>query len=698
MNFKLLLDWAVMTESFFNAISLFWLGLMVVLIGNRRSAGTWLTGSGLLLGALFFTSHTAILGRGLAETGFGMNFWWWVSWTPAVAAPFAWYGSMLWYTGYRPNRPHPHRIWLAAIAALVVAVLLLLIFANPLPSYQFVAGRVILLTPSLGDFPLLILGYLAYSLLCYLLPLDLLRRPVAEDSPLEAFTRRKARPWLMGASLAMLLAALVLSWTASWALLSTPLPSLSIPGVEQTVKQFDLAVAFLVAVAVTLLGRSIVAYEVFTGRPLPRGRFFSQWRGTVLLAGGFGAAASFTLVIGLRPVYSLMLTTAMMTFFFAFSSWRAFAERETFMARLRPFLSSQNLYDRLTRSPEELPTGRAARDLFETLCWDLLETRAGVLVPSGRLAALVGPALVFPADERPGHPDLPSGMEAQSGRVRCLSTGDERLPWAVPLWTREMPAGFLYLGEKRSGGPYSEEEIELAQAGAERLLDLLAGSEMARVSLDLLRQRLVEARLIEGQGRRVLHDEVLPELHTAMLYLSGGDGDANTAESRDAVAILGAAHRRISDLLRASSPDVPARLARDGLAAALRGILEADFAAEFASITVEVEPEAEAKARLLAPFAAEAVYFAAREVLRNAARYGRGGEPERKLALDLRLARQGEGLALTIRDDGVGPGGHSAEGRTGSGLRIHSAMLAAVGGSLEVGQAPAGGTQALLLF
>ena len=84
---NLILTWAGLAVSFYITISLLWLGGMVLLIGSRRTLGTWLVGSGLLLGALFFISHTAILGRGLATTGLGMNFWWWVSWTPAVVAP-----------------------------------------------------------------------------------------------------------------------------------------------------------------------------------------------------------------------------------------------------------------------------------------------------------------------------------------------------------------------------------------------------------------------------------------------------------------------------------------------------------------------------------------------------------------------------------------------------------------------------------
>ena len=678
----ILLDWVVLTLSFYNAISVLWLGLMVLLIGNRRTPGTWLTGAGFLLGALFFTSHTAIMGRGLVETGLGMNFWWWISWAPALAAPLAWYGSMLWYTGYRANRPHPQRFWLLSVCGLVLLIIFLLIFANPVPTYQYVAGQVALATPSVGSFPLLILAYLVYSFLCYLLPLGLFGRVLSDSSMLEQHSREQARPWLMGASIAMLLAALLLALVAAWALTTVPALSLSIPHVAEVVKEFDVAISGLVALAVTLLGRAIVAYEVFTGRPLPRDRFLSQWRSTVIVAGGFGAVVSLILVAGLRPIYILMLATALMTMFFALSSWRTFADREAFMARLRPFLASQNLYERLTSPAEQLvenTSDASARRLFETLCTDLLGTQAGALVPLGRLEALVGPPLRYPRGATAPLPDAAAWGRRFSPELRCLPTGDARLAWAVPLWTQNVLAGLLFLGPKRGSGPYSEEEIELAQAGGERLLDVLAGSELARLSLDLLRQRLMEARVLEGRGRRVLHDEVLPELHTAALYLSAAGED-----NSDAVAMLAAAHRRISDLLRASSPDLPASLARDGLAVALRGLVAVDFSSEFNCLDWQIEPRAEAQARALQPLAAEAVYFAVRELVRNAARYGRGSEPGCQLTLTIRMESNGERLRILIQDDGVGLGSRAGLEGAGSGLRIHSAMLAAVGGSLEI--------------
>src|SRR5512133_1778609 len=164
MNYTIL-NWAVLTVSFFITISLFWLGLMVLLAGNRRSAGTWLTGGGLLLGALFFTSHAAILGRGLSSTSFGMDFWWWVSWVPAAVAPLAWYGSLLWYSGYRLDQPHRHHSWLILNLVLAACILLLMVVASPLPSYRYVVGRILIIPPSMAGIPLIIVIYLAYSLL-----------------------------------------------------------------------------------------------------------------------------------------------------------------------------------------------------------------------------------------------------------------------------------------------------------------------------------------------------------------------------------------------------------------------------------------------------------------------------------------------------------------------------------------------------
>ena len=80
--------------------------------------------------------------------------------------------------------------------------------------------------------------------------------------------------------------------------------------------------------------------------------------------------------------------------------------------------------------------------------------------------------------------------------------------------------GVLLLGPKRDNGLYTQEEIEIARASGERLIDTQAGAEIARRLVALQRQRLAENQLLDRQTRRALHDEVLPQLHTALLTLS----------------------------------------------------------------------------------------------------------------------------------------------------------------------------------
>lgn len=702
---KVVLEWAVLAVSFYNTISLLWLGWMVLLAGNRRSPGTWLTGGGLLLGALFFTSHTAILGRGLGSTSMGMDFWWVLSWMPAVFAPLAWYFSLLWYSGYRFSIPHPHHAWVILVIVLAGSIGLLLVFANPLPTFHYVAGSMIRLTPSIAGIPLLILVYVGYSLLCYLLPLDLLRTARGSDA-LETRTRRRARPWLVSASVALLFAGILLTLTAFWAVTTRPLPSLNDVSAQQVVKTFDLAVDGLVALAVTLLGRAIVGFEVFTGRALPRDRFFRQWRSTVILAAGFGAAASWSLLIDLRPIYSLMLATFLMTLFYALYSWRAYAEREAYMERLRPFVASQDLYGQLTapqsgQVPQVTPS-TAASDLFKTLCMDVLGVEQAVLIPAGALATLAGPPLVYPEGCEISLPQVAQYANRFTRQVHFLPAAQAGMEtgadWAIPLWSSRGLDGVLYLKESPRRSLFSEEEIEIAQTAGERLLDLLAGAEMARLAMNLLAQRLAQARVMDGQGRRVLHDEILPELHTALLYLS--QEDASPGEKQQAMDALTKAHRRIATLMREMPMPAPHRLTQSGLGAALQTLVENDYASQFSQVSVDLQPEAVRIAGELPLYVSEALFFAARELVRNAADHARGGEAARPLCLTVQL-RLENGLCLAIEDDGIGyqaepdaGAGENPTRRTGSGLRIHSAILAAVGASLEITNRPGGGTRA----
>jgi signal transduction histidine kinase len=321
--------------------------------------------------------------------------------------------------------------------------------------------------------------------------------------------------------------------------------------------------------------------------------------------------------------------------------------------------------------------------------------------------------LAYPADVAPD-PALLRSLAEIAGQLGspptiCLAVDPARYggaAWAVPLWSERGLTGVLLLGDKRDGGLYSQEEIEIARASGERLIDTRATAKTAQRLMALLRQRLAEVKVMGEQGRRVLHDQVLPQLHLALLYLSGLSetaatpqaGDAPRAAAvRQAMDALAAAHRQISDLMRDAAA-APHQLAQHGLVAALQTWVETDC--HFEEVTWEVGPGVAQTVERLPLFVSEVIWFATQELVRNAARHGRGRDAQRPLRLRIALHAE-DGLRLAVEDDGVGfgsQGGPSpvAPVGSGSGLQFHGTMLAAVGASLEVMALPEGGTRAVI--
>jgi signal transduction histidine kinase len=712
MTGSLFLNWATMAVSLFNTILALWLGLTVLLSAERRTWGIWLASGGLLLGGVFFVSHSAILGHGLAQ---GVELWWQVGWLPVIALPLAWYVLTLWYAGFwgdggadlpfwqcwgfvfsapftGSSRLHKRqRPWFIIAVLLGAGLVGLLVFTNALPSYWQVIQLNLATSAAVGGIPVLILAYPFYILLCIGLSLDALRRPEPSTRMMGEEARLRARPWLMGVTIALLLASLlvivVLASVVLGARYGRGIRSFDVMALG--VGLFDLIIASLIGVAIVLLGQAIVSYELFTGRSLPRRGFFRHWYRAVILAAGYGVVVGGSFALKLGTIYSLLLTVVIMVAFYALLVWRTFAERERTIDHLRPFVASQRLYERLL-SPTA-PPDLDVRSLLRALCEDVLDARTGILAAVGPMAPLAGPPLAYPSGNISPLPSL-SEIAAQFDSPQTMSIPLDPArygaTWAVGLWGERGLIGVLLLGEKRGGGLYTQEEIEIARAGGERLIDAQASAEMARRLMALQRQRLAESQVLDQRARRVLHDEVLPRLHAAMLTLSD-KSHTSTVEA------LAETHRQIADLLHEMPTATAPEVARLGLIGALRQVVDEEFGNAFDDVAWEIEPRAEQKAQAIPTLTAEVLFYAAREAVRNAARHGRGQESD---PLHLRIgAAWRNGLELVIEDDGVGlrAEGQSSEG-SGHGLALHSTMMAVVGGTLAVESAPGAYTRVTL--
>jgi len=546
-------------------------------------------------------------------------------------------------------------------------------------------------TLAIGGVPLLLVVYPIYIVLCITLSLDALRRPGPSARVMGELARRRARPWLIASSLALLAVSLLVALVIGWVALTFRYGSLSRAGIGYAdialaVAWFDLIIATLIGLAVILLGQGIVSYEIFTGKTLPRRGFFRQWRSAVILAVGYSALTGWSLAIHLRPAYSLLLSTLLVVAFYALFGWRSFAERERSIENLRPFIGSQRLYEHLLTSATASDADAATP--FRALCADVLGARVAYLIALGPLAPLAGAPLAYPGGEPPPLGDLTGRFT--SPQTMCVPLDPAQYAgavWAVPLWSERGLIGVLLLGEKRDGGLYTQEEIEIARAGGERLIDAQAGAEMARRLMALQRERLAHSQVLDQRARRALHDDVLPRLHAALLTLNSG-------RQEEVAALLTQAHRQIADLLREMPTAVVPEVARWGLVEALRRAVEEEFGQTFDQVAWDIEPQAEREARLLPPVIAEVLFCAAREAIRNAARHGRGQDASRPLHLRVGATWR-DGLEIAIEDDGVGLGQAVTE-TSGQGLALHGTMMAVVGGTLTIESIPGTSTRVTL--
>jgi two-component sensor histidine kinase len=698
----LYLDWPILTLSIFNTIILLWLGLIVLLNAERRHWGVYLVGGGFILGWTVFLSHTILIGSSESIFSLNLELWWRFSWIPEVLLPFGWYVAMLWYGGYWDDPDSSlhrrHTPWLWFTGALTLVVGLYLALENPAAELWRSISQSQYMTTANNDFRWLVLGYPVVLLLCLVLSMEVLRHPGPSTRVMGALARRRARPWLLTAGSILLVASLFVG--SAIGLVLVQLSNLfDYQEFLQTLAWVDLVTLLLVTLAILAAGQAVVSYEIFTGRTLPRRGLSRYWQRALALAAGYSLLTALALELEIRPVFSLMLATLIMTVFYALLGWRLYAERDLHFRSLRPFVSGQKLYEtliNLDRSPGTLDIQTA----FISLCSDVLEAQSAYLIPTGSMAPLVGPPMSYPLSRDSRIPVIQGLLpELQSPQTLVVSLepdryGDAR--WAAPLWSERGLIGVLLVGERVQGGLYTQEEMEIARTVGERLIDLKASAEVSQRLMALQRQRIATNQVLDQQTRRVVHDEVLPQLHAAMLALSEGQGEEGT--NQVGMQMLTEVHLRLSDLLREIPVTSSPQVARLGLLTALEEAIESEFKPAFNEVRINIDQEARARAEELPAMTAEVVYYAAREAVRNAAQHARSDGQAGEELIDLTVsARWDDGLMITIEDNGCGIEHElSDSSQDGHGLALHGTLMAVLGGSLSVESVPSSFTRIIL--
>lgn len=673
--------WAQYAVSIFNFLLLFWLGLTVFLNARERSWGTWMAGSGLFVGAIFFACHTVALDYSLDTLLETSPQWWAILSLPVVALPLGWLSLMVWHCG--ALRKGGGRLKKKMAAAMCACFFL----AGVLVALSLLGAPHGRWTPfglderghenAFWAIRALLLLYPFFLVLCTGTSLVAVAAPIHTQSWRREEAVRRAKPLLLASSLCQFLVSLgvagALVSIGTGDIVTGNYALLNLTGqVANWIDDADLTLIVCIGLSVLLFGKAVVSFEIFTGKTLPRRGVLSQWRAVVCFTAMYATVVGGAWGLDWKPIYPLLLSSACMSLFLALFAWRALAERDRELNRLRAFVSSGHWLEGLINGREgELD--RAVSSRLETLCESLVGASRAALLPSPTLAPLFGAARVFPHH-------LPfdarwNALETRGESVRAL--GGEAGWTLIARLGDERETGVLLLGPRRDGALYTVEEIELARATGAYLLDIGAAGAVAARLRALQSQKLAEIASLDRSAKRRLHDDVLPLLHGALLSWNAPGGDA-----RD---LITQAHRDISNLLRELPTQNDAPL--DALVA-LKRELDTELVGAFDSVSFYADENAHTAAQSLSPSLSQTLFFAAREALRNSSRHARGGEAKRELRIEVRACVEIQPtriLQLFIEDDGIGSNAPLAKQESsGAGMGLHAALLAIAGGELAV--------------
>ncbi len=497
----------------------------------------------------------------------------------------------------------------------------------------------------------------------------------------------------------------------------------------------DLLATGAVAVIILLLGYSVVRHGILIERPLARRGFLQQWRGIVIVLTTVAIFIALLVNFTNSDLGGLLLITLLATVAYALFTWSSYTAHDRFIALLRPFVRSSGLRHWLNTDLQK--TEQDLKNIFYHLCHDVLAVECAYLnVMAGTVRRSF--SYRWPANAIMDFKNVTriEGTEADSSRPAPIHRPAGRTPkriqfmlrdrpmicWVLPIYDERGLVATLYLGPREDGAAFTDEDMSIAQTCGQRILDALGDHEAMQAVTGLLRRRIVDVKLLDAQQRRLLHDEILPQMHLALLRLetlralpsegqkaqesmlnersSSSNGHnsyaatqvSETAALNEAIEMISDAHRRLAAMMRASAPSAPHHLERDGLMQAIHAMLEQDFQNAFDEVEWQVSDETAAYIDEVTPPAiAELIFAAVQEVLRNAARHARGADVHRRLRLLLKASWNPEdsSLEIIVADDGVGiASASSSTTGTGGGLLTHSALLAIAGGKLMIKSAP----------
>ncbi|UOG60868.1 hypothetical protein [Leptospira noguchii] len=523
------------------------------------------------------------------------------------------------------------------------------------------------------------LSYLFYILICISIPVVALFIHRTSKKILPEIAKNKAIPYLKTISLLLLGVVILVFFLflgGEIGIIEDPVLKLFIDPIPFYV--FLIGIQFLVSVAVLTLGQALISYEIFTGKILPKIGLRREWRNANLW---------FLLITLLYFIISSL----------GFSKIELFLVGSYIYNVSRTSLLKKNKELRLVKSSilnsiitteknTEIVTSNLKEKFqrpFNILCSDILETSSALFISKSRIPFVADIILTYPIDlEKTKNIDYnifkKKNIIFEKENITYLEEDDvSDFVLCLKVLNDHSGEGLLFLGQKENGGLYAEEEIETAKAAVSWILASLFVESNSLTLSSLQKKHIEEQRISDYKTKQILHDEILPEIHSSILILSQLKKDVIFSEQ---IQLLTNLHKRVSNFLR-ELPDTGLEIQRLGLIESLIRLTGSEF--ETSWFYWDFDPDLKHRFPITKPDVLEILFYACRESIRNAVKYSDESTYKKISVVFLKNEEDKKGIVIRIKNK-IKTSGTQVLESAGQGLRIHSALLKIFGGYLTL--------------
>jgi two-component sensor histidine kinase len=663
------LDILLLTFSIFNVIILFGLSLTVFLTSETKKLGVKIASLGLFSGGLFFIFHTIIITLDNKIFNTKIDYLWFFSWILLIILPYAWYSLILWYLGFwekgLSDAKKKHSKYLILINIFFIVLLFVCIFLPGLPSFD---EFILLKKPNSKVVEFFLLIYPVYIFLCIFLSIKALDLKVYSHKFIGTLAKEKAKIWLRLSTIMLFIVSIMVSGFILWFVFNSN--SFNYDKEEylkslEFITFINILIEIFISLTIIFLGKAITSYEIFTGKALPAKSVFESWRGITTFASSYSFIISIFAINNIESIYYVLFSSLSVVSFYAFFSRKNYLERENFFRNLRPAINKKFLdKDKLN-----------IKDKFYYICNQILKSEKAILVPLGMYKVFFGDFIVYPEDIDIKVKEIVNKFNFREESI-IETPGINDFFLGIKLHNDKEDIALLILGKKLIGGLYSREEIEITRTVIERILDTDLTNEIINKLLDIQKNKIVENQLIDRFTRRILHDDVLPLLHSSIIEIKMNNFNQG-------IELIQKAHKKISNMLKEIPTTTNYDISKLGFIDAIKLFVKNELSKYFDKIEWKIDNDFPEIIKSFSNLVQNVLFYAIVEIVRNSSKYARCEDKD--LILNIEFKKNYDNIQISITDNGIGYGYSKVKNKgSGNGLILHSTLMLVIGGKLDI--------------